>query len=348
MSITKIDFGTRASGEKVYCYTLDNGNGLSAEILSLGGIIKNIYVEDKNGNKTDVVLGRNNLEEYEKNDGYLGAAIGRHANRISNSKFTLNGVEYSVGANENGNSLHGGFVGFDKKVWAVEEKDGEEPSLVMSITSPDGEEGFPGTLELKMTYTITKYNSFKIHYYAVCDKDTVCNLTNHSYFNLGGHASGAIDNQILQMNSSFFTPNNDACMPTGEVWAVQGTPFDFRVPKPFGQDINSDFEQTEKFGGYDHNFIIDGRGFRTFAVVKSLDTGISMEVKSDLPSVQLYTANMLSEGCYKDGEKYGKHNAFCLETQCFPNAMEHSHYPGPVLKKGEAYDTVTEYVFKTE
>lgn len=345
MSIVKTEFGTRISGEKVYCYKLDNGNGLSAEILNLGGIIKNVYVKNAEGKNVDVVLGRNSLEEYENNDGYLGAAIGRHANRIGKAEFELNGRVYCVGANENGNSLHGGVVGFDKRVWSVEEVDGEEPSLVMSLVAEDGEEGFPGKLDVQMTYTLTKNNSLKIHYIAESNKDTICNLTNHSYFNLNGHESGEICNQILQMNASFFTPNTDECMPNGEVWSVEGTPFDFRTPKAIGRDIDADYEQIKMFGGYDHNIIIDGRGFRSFAKAEGLETGITMEVKSDLPSVQLYTANCLDEGVYKNGEKYGKHNAFCLETQYFPNSLANSHFPNPILKKGEKYDTVTEYIF---
>lgn len=348
MAITKTLFGVMPSGEQVHNYIMDNGKGLGAEILSLGGIIKNLYVTDKNGNRTDVVLGRSTLEDYQNNAGYFGAAIGRHANRISNSTFELNSKVYKVGANEGKNSLHGGFVGFDKKIWDVIVEDGAEPSLVLSLTSPDGEEGFPGNLDVTMTYTLTKDNSIKIHYIAKCDEDTVVNLTNHSYFNLSGHSSGSVNDQTLMMNCDFFTPNNSECMPTGEVVSVSGTPFDFREAKPIGKDIDSDYEQTKMFSGYDHNFIIRGRGYRTFAVASSAKSGITMEVKSDLPSVQLYTANGLNDSRGKNGETYGNHQAFCLETQCFPNAMEHSHYPGPVLKRGCEYNTTTEYKFTVE
>lgn len=348
MSIVKKLFGITKSGDEVYCYTLDNGRGLSAEILNFGGIIKNIYVCDASGTKTDVVLGRDDLESYETNDGYLGAAIGRHANRIKDGKFILDGVEYKVGTNEGNNSLHGGIKGFDKKIWSVEERDGDEPEIELSLVSPDGDEGFPGTLDVKITYTLTRENGLRIHYYAVCDKDTVCNLTNHSYFNLAGHASGNIYKQILQLNSGFYTPNDGEGMPTGEVLSVTGTPFDFRAPKPIGQDIDADFEQIKMHCGFDHNYAITGRGFRTFAIAKCIENGITMEVRSDQSAVQLYTANMLGEGKYKDGAEYGSHQAFCLETQCFPNAMAHSHYPGPVLKKGDKYDTTTEYIFTVE
>lgn len=344
MSVTKKLYGTMPDGKEVFEYTLDNGSGLCAKILNYGGIITELLVNDKNGNPTDVVLGRNNLEEYLKNSGYLGAAIGRYGNRLSNASFTLNGKEYNVGMNDGKNSLHGGIVGFDKKIWDVEEVE-KDNAIILSYTSPDGEEGFPGNLNVKIKYSLTKENGLKLAYTAVCDEDTVCNLTNHSYFNLGGHNSGAMTNQICQMNVSFYTPNNSECMPTGEIASVSGTPFDFRVPKPFGQDIDSDFEQIKMFGGYDHNMVIDGRGLRKAAIIKSLETGITMEVITNQPGVQLYTSNMLDSGTYKNGASYTNHQGFCLETQSFPNAMEHAHFPGPVLKKGEIYSHITEYRF---
>lgn len=346
MSISEQIIG-KSNGETVLAYTLDNGNGLSACILNYGGIIKNLYVADRNGVKTDVVLGRSSLEEYENNFGYYGAAIGRHANRIENAQFELSGKRYTVGANEGKNSLHGGHFGFDKKVWSAsctETADG--PSITLSLTSPDGEEGFPGTLRVQMTYTLTTENALNIAYHAVCDKDTVVNLTNHSYFNLAGHASGTVKEQILQLNASFYTPNNAECMPTGEVLSVAGTPFDFRVPKPIGQDIHSDFEQIELFGGYDHNFAINGRGYRLAAIASCPKNGISMKLYTDTPAVQLYTANGAEDGrICKDGAIYQKHQAFCLETQCFPNSMRHSHFPSPILYAGEEYRTTTEYRF---
>lgn len=345
MSIVKTEFGTMPSGEKVYSYLLDNGNGLSAEILNYGGIIKNLYVTDKSGVKTDVALGRDSLEAYLKNDGYLGALIGRHANRIKKGTFILNGETYNVGINEGSNSLHGGKIGFDQKIWEVDEVDGSEPALVLTLLSPDGEEGFPGNLKIKVVYTLTKNNAIKIEYTAVSDKDTVTNLTNHTYFNLAGHASGVIDKQVLQINSSFYTPNDNEGMPTGEVLSVKGTPFDFRAPKPIGQDIRADFDQIEMYEGFDHNYAISGRGYRLAAIASCVENGISMEVYTNQPAMQLYTSNALPEGIYKDGARYGAHQAFCLETQCFPNAMEHSHYPSPLLKAGEEYNHVTEYRF---
>lgn len=343
MSITKELFGTLENGDKVYEYTLDNNKGVKAVILTYGGIIKNLFV-----NGTDVVLGRDSLEEYLDNDGYLGAAVGRHANRIKNGEFIINGTIYTVGKNNNGNSLHGGFCGFNQKNWVAEESGSDsEPALILSAVSPDGEEGFPGTLNVKITYTLNSENGLSLHYEAISDKDTVVNLTNHSYFNLNGHDSGTIDNHVLQLNCGFYTPNTEECMPYGEVLSVSGTPFDFRAPKPIGQDINADFEQIQMFGGYDHNFAISGRGFRRAAVLSGDKSGITMETYTNKPGVQIYTSNALdTERLYKGNSKYSIHQAVCLETQFFPNSTSFSHYPSAFLAKGEKYDFTTEYRFK--
>lgn len=344
MSITKALYGTTADGKAVYSYLLDNGKGVAAEIINYGGIVTKILVKDKSGIIRDVVLGRASLAEYENNDGYIGAAIGRHANRIAKGEFEISGKNFKVGINENSNSLHGGVIGFDKKVWEAEEVAGEN-ALILTYTSADGEEGFPGELKVTMKYTVTDDNSFKIEYNAVSDKDTLCNLTNHSYFNLGGHESGAIYNHILQINAECYTPNDEEGMPTGEVLSVAGTPFDFRAPKPIGQDIKADFEQINLFGGYDHNFPICGRGYRLAARAASPDTGITMEVYTNQPSMQLYTSNGLPKGVKKGEKEYNVHDAFCCETQVFPNSMAHSHYPNPVLKAGEVYEHICEYKF---
>ncbi|MGN0183082.1 MAG: aldose epimerase family protein [Candidatus Ornithomonoglobus sp.] len=344
MAITKKPYGTMPDGTEIFAYTLDNGKGVAAEIINYGGIITKLLVADKNGKTQDVVLGRASLEEYLKNDGYIGAAIGRHANRIAKGQFEIKGEKFSVGINEGPNSLHGGVVGFDQKVWSVTEVPGEN-AIILSYISLDGEEGFPGTLSVAMRYSVTEENALKIEYRATADKDTVCNLTNHSYFNLSGHESGSINDQILQINAGFYTPNDSECMPTGEVLSVAGTPFDFRAPKPIGQDIDADFAQIQAVGGFDHNFVISGKGYRTAAVAKSLKTGITMQVLTNQPSMQLYTANALPEGVHKGDVEYKIHDAFCLETQVFPNALTFSHYPGPILTKGHTYNHITEYKF---
>lgn len=344
MSVNKRLYGKLPDGSEVFAYTLDNGNGLCAEIINYGGIVTKLIAKDKYGNDRDVVLGRASLEEYLRNDGYIGAAIGRHANRIANGEFELSGTKYKVGINENGNSLHGGVEGFDKKLWYVTELT-DENAVVLTYTSKDGEEGFPGKLVTAMKYSVMEDNTFRIEYRAVCDRETVCNLTNHSYFNLNGFDSGSIGTHILQINSEFYTPNSADGMPTGEVLSVAGTPFDFRAPKPIGQDIDADFEQIRMFGGYDHNFAISGRGFRLAAIAKAPESGIVMQTYTDQPGMQLYTANALPEGVIKEGTEAHIHDAFCLETQVFPNAMAHSHYPSPILGKGRTYRHITEYRF---
>jgi aldose 1-epimerase len=347
MKPVKKQFGLMPTGETIYEFTLDNGKGVSASILNYGGIVKNLFVTDKNGTKTDVVLGRDTLEEYLDNFGFYGAAIGRHANRIEGAQFLLNGQNYSVGANEGKNSLHGGRIGFDQKVWDYEcGTSEEEPSLQLSLISPDGDEGFPGNLNVHITYTITKENALRIEYQAVSDKDTVVNLTNHSYFNLAGHDSGDMLSQVLQINADFYTPNNKECMPTGEVLSVTGTPFDFRAPKPVGQDIHDESQQLAMFGGYDHNLVLDGRGYRLSAVLSCLENGITMKLFTDKPAVQLYTTNGVEKGrVCKDGAVYEVHQALCLETQMFPNAMKYVHFPSPILRAGQMYHYQTEYQF---
>lgn len=339
--IKKELFGTLPEGE-VYCYTLDNGKDLSAEIISYGGIIKNLYFKG-----CDVVLGRDTLEEYLDNSGCYGALIGRNSNRIRNAEFILNGKKYILAKNNNGHNLHGGNIGFNKKIWHAEECDGAEPSIILTLESPDGEEGFPGNAKIKVTYTLTKENSIKIHYEAECDKDTVMNLTNHSYFNLNGHDSGTVDNHTIEIKSSFHTPNTDACMPYGEILKSEGTPFDLTTPVLLKEGFESGYKQIEMFGGYDHNFVLDGIGFRKFATVTGDKTGYAMDCYTDLPGVQLYTGNCIDEErVCKGGNKYAIHQGLCLETQFFPNALELTHFPSPILRAGEKYDTVTEYKFR--
>ena len=340
MSITKQKFGTIPAGE-VSAYTLDNGKGLVAEILDFGGIIRSLTF-----NGTDVVLGRDSIEEYQKNDGYFGALIGRNSNRIAHARFSLCGKEYSLAKNDGDNNLHGGNVGFDSKIWNAEAIDGDEPSLKLSLVSPDMEEGFPGEVKVTVVYTVTKENSIRIHYEGVTDQTTVLNMTNHSYFNLNGHNAGNIENHTLWMGASFFTPNSDECLPTGEVLSVEGTAFDFRQPKKVGADFAGGDAQIALFDGYDHNFPLDGFGFRKVVELSGDQSGITMEMYTDQPATQLYTGNAIEEGrVCKGGAVYTKHSGLCLESQVFPNNLTFSHFPTSVLKAGEKYDTTTEYKF---
>lgn len=340
MSITKKTVG-KVDNKDAILYTLSNNSGLTAEIYNYGGIIKSLKI-----NGRDVVLGRDNFEDYLNNDGYLGAAVGRVANRINRSCFILNGREYKVTPTNDVCTLHGGARGFNAYIWDAEISDGSEPALILRHVSPDGDEGFPGKLEVKMTYTLTASNSLKIDYDAVCDSDTMFNPTNHSYFNLDGHNSGTIYTQTLRLNCDFYTPNNNDLIPTGEVLKVEGTPFDYTTAAVIGDKIHNAHPQAEVAGGgIDHNFAIRGYGFRKACELVSSDKSITMETYTDMPGLQVYTANMLDTGCYKEGAAYGKHTAICFETQFFPNSTEHSHFIAPVMKKDEPFHSSTEYKF---
>lgn len=340
MSISKRIFGS-INGREVTAFTLENGN-LKTEILNYGGIIRTLVYKG-----TDVVLGRDSVEEYLNNSGYYGALIGRNSNRIYNAEFELNGKTYTLAKNDNGvANLHGGKVGFDKKIWDAETVDGAEPSLILTLESPDGEEGFPGNVSVKVTYTVTSDDSLKIHYEGTTDADTVLNMTNHTYFNLNGHNSGSVDGHSLTIHSSFYTPNTDQCMPYGEIHSVEGTPFDMRNTIKLADGFASDFEQIRMFGGYDHNFILDGTGYRKVATAVGDKSGIIMDCYTDLPGVQLYSGNVIeSERVCKDGAVYDVHHAFCLETQKFPNSTSYPFFPTVILRKGEKYDTTSEYKF---
>ena len=340
MSITKEKIGV-VNNENVYEYTLDNEKGLTVKILNLGGIIKSIIFDG-----TDVVLGRDTLEEYLKNDGYFGALVGRNANRIANAEFELNGKTYKLFVNNGKNNLHGGKVGFDKKVWKGKMKDGDEPALELTLVSPDGDEGFPGKVKVKVTYTLTKDNGLKIHYFGKSDKDTVLNMTNHSYFNLNGHNSGDVFGHTLSLNSEFYTPNTAECMPTGEVASVKGTPFDFTQEAKLEERIKSDYEQIKMFKGFDHNFFLNGFGFKKAGKLTGDKTGISMEVYTDQSGMQIYTANGAgSDRVCKGGAVYGDYQGICFETQYPAKNLNFSHFPSAILKKNETYETTTEFRF---
>ena len=338
MSIMKKDNG-EVNGEKVYSFLLKNNN-LEAEILNYGGIVTKLIYKG-----TDVVLGRNNLEEYLDNSGCLGALIGRNSNRIENSEFTLNGKTYKLFANNGRNNLHGGKIGFDKKVWDAEMVDEDEPKLVLTLVSSHMEEGFPGEAKVKVTYSLSG-DALKIHYEAVADKDTVMNLTNHSYFNLNGHDCGEVDGHKLWLNCDFYTPNTDECMPSGEIHSVKNTPFDFSIESNLGERMESEFNQIKMFGGFDHNFVINGSDLRLASKLTGDKTGITMETYTDCDGVQIYTANCLESGrVCKDGAVYAPHHGICLETQCFPNNLKFSHFPSSILRKEEKYDKTTIFKF---
>lgn len=341
MSITSRKYGEH-EGVEVRAYTLDNGNGLCAEILNYGGIITRLVYKG-----TDVALGWGDFEEYLNNGSCYGAIIGRNSNRIENSEFELSGKTYKLNPNNGRNNLHGGPTGFHTRIWEVECVDAIEPALILRRISPDGEEGFPGNAAIKVTYTLTLDNAIEIHYEGECDKDTIINMTNHTYFNPNGHDSGSVENCKLWLGSSFYTPNTPECFPNGSILPVDSTPFDFRKEATLGEKLAIKHEQTDMFDGYDHNFVLDGRGYRLAGIFTGDKSGISIEMYTDLPGVQLYIpSGANADRKYKDGAQYCRRNALCLETQAFPNSMKNAHFPSTIVKKGEKYDTTTAYKFR--
>lgn len=342
MEITCRNYGTTRDGSLVLEYRLTNKNGYAVTILDYGCTITSICVP-ANGKKLDVCLGYDTIGEYEQNDGYLGAVVGRHANRIAAGRFTLNGQEYALARNDNGNHLHGGARGFDKYVWSSRVA---EEGLTFSRLSPDGEEGYPGNLKVRVTYALTEENELSISYYAETDADTVINLTNHAYFNLSGHDSGLVYDQLLQIFADSFTENDTTCLPTGRLISVkESAPFDFTQPKCIGLDIDADDVNLKNGSGYDHNFVLRGDGLKKAARVSSDKTGVAMEIYTTLPGLQFYSANFLTPRAGKNGAQYGLRQAYCLETQLFPNAMACENFPSPVLRAGETFEHRTIYKF---
>lgn len=344
---SRAPFGTTRSGEPVELLTLDNGT-ISCEILTFGATLCTLTVPDREGRPVDVVLGYDHLSDYETRDGYLGAVVGRYANRIAKGQFSLNGKTYSLAVNNGPNHLHGGIVGYSYRVWTVEELTPQK--AVLTLESSDGEEGYPGALSLRVTYALED-RTLSLHYEALAHGDTVCNLTNHSYFNLAGQGSGPVLDQTLSLSASRYTPANETSIPYGTLEPVEGTPMDFHTPTPIGARIEDDFEQLKLGHGYDHNYVVDGPvgTLRPAARAFSSKTGIGMEAETTLPGMQLYTANFLPEGCPgKGGASYGPRHAFCLETQFFPDSPNQPAFPSTVLRAGDRYDHTTRFVFYTE
>lgn len=350
MGITKKLFGTVENEHNVYLYTLENSNGMKVSITTYGGTVTSCVVPDKNNNPVDVVLGYDNLDSYMKGDKFLGALIGRFGNRIKDGKFTLNGKEYSLFTNDGANHLHGGKKGFDKVIWDASIDSEKNNVLHLSYLSKDGEEGYPGNLNVTVTYVLTEDNSLEINYSAVCDADTIINLTNHSYFNLGGHSSGDVLNQKLMINADSFTVNDKYSIPTGEIRSVKGTPMDFTEGKKIGQDINADYEQIAFGNGFDHNWILNSNGDINVKSAHAVcdSTGITLDMYTTQPGVQFYSANFLDgSDIGKDKAPYEIRNAFCLETQHFPDCIHHDNFESPILKAGEKYNQKTIYKFST-
>lgn len=326
------------------CVRLENG-GLSCEILTYGGALRCLNVPDRNGRSVDVVLGFDSLEDYMEQTGFLGALIGRFGNRIGNAEFELDGKRYELFKNDGANHLHGGRRGFDKRIWKIEARD--DTKLALSLVSEDGEEGYPGRLEVYVLYEL-KEDALEISYRAFSDADTLCNLTNHAYFNLSGHDSGTVEKQLIKINASHYTPTDAGLIPTGEIADVTGTPMDLREPVVIGERADLDFEALRFGGGFDHNYAIDGADgtLRLAAVAESRETGIVLETWTTLPGVQFYSGNgMAGLPKGKNGAPYDRRWGFCLETQVYPDAPHHANFPSALLKKGAEYHTKTVYRF---
>ena len=351
-TITKADFGKMPDGTPVEIYTLRNAKGMEATIMTYGGIVTSLKVPDKNGKLDDVVLGYDNLDGYLTNSPFFGALIGRYGNRIAKGKFTLDGVEYTLATNNAPNHLHGGVKGFDKVVWTVAEAEvGEDgPELELTYLSRDGEEGYPGNLKVKATYTLMEDNALKVKFKATTDKDTVVNLTHHSYFNLAG--GGNVLGHVVQINADRFTPVDHTLIPTGELAPVAGTPFDFRAPTPIGLHINDTNNEQIKFaGGYDDNWVLNKKSdeLSLAARVYEPGSGRTLEVWTTSPGLQFYTGNFLDGSITgKGGRVYQFRDAFCMEPQHFPDSPNHPDFPTTELKPGETYHNTIIYKFATE
>jgi len=340
MNIQKEIFG-EIKGKEVLLFTLKNNNGLIAKITNYGGIVTSLLVPDKNGNFDDVVLGYDNLEGYLKETPYFGAIVGRYANRIAKGKFILDGVEYKLAVNNGPNHLHGGIIGFDRVVWDVEEFISEEGvGVKLHYLSKDGEEGYPGNLNIKVCYTLTNKNELKIEYTATTDKATPINLSHHSYFNLAGTSGKDILNHKLWIDADKYTVVDETLIPTGELRNVTG-PMDFRVPTKVGERI----DKVE--GGYDHNYVLNNEGnYGKVAELSEPETGRVMEVFTSEPGMQFYSGNFLDGSITgKKGMVYTKHFGLCLETQHFPDSPNQPEFPNTILRPGETYKQETVYKF---
>ena len=340
--ITKQYFGALEDGRSVYSYTMKNDAGMLVRISELGGAIMELRVPDKFGRMSDVVAHYDSVRDYMLDTTYAGALVGRVANRIDKGRFTLDGKQYQIFCNNGVNTLHGGRVGFSHRIWNVKAEDGEEPKLILSLFSPDGEENYPGNLNVTVVYTL-KQNALAIAYEATTDQRTIVNMTNHAYFNLGGYASGKIHEHVLQMDADAYLPVGDTRIPTGEIRSVEGPPFDFREAKPIGRDI-------ELAGGYDHCFCFAG-GETKEPVLRieayEPNSGRLMQVYTDQPCVQFYSGNFLNKAEYplKGGYPQTVQTAFCLETQKMPDSINHPNFTDTVLNPGETYKHTVIYRF---
>ena len=340
-------FGITKDGSKPYLYKMKNDAGMEVQVSDFGATLVNVTVLDQDKNPVEVVLGYEDAAGYENGTAAIGAIVGRNANRIGGACVTINGIDYKLAENDGKNNLHSGPDVYQKRMWRVVENGDDHVTFLLH--SPDGDQGYPGALDMKVTYTLDEENGLTIHYEAVPDQDTVINMTNHSYFNLNGHKSGSVLHHRMQLLSDAFTPADAQSIPTGEVCSVDGTPMDFRSTKELGAEIDAAYEPLILGNGYDHNWVLKNEGrFDKVAEVAGDESGIHMSVLTDLPGVQIYTANFLDGEKGRDGAVYEMRDAICLETQYYPDAIHHENFPGPICKKGEKYDTRTAYRFRVK
>ena len=348
MSVSISEFGSLKDGSKASLYTIKNKNGMQAEITDFGANLVRLFVPDRNGKLDDIVLGFDDAKGYEENPSFFGSTIGRNANRIGNASFVLNGVTYKLDVNDNENNLHSSFEGgYNKRLFKAEITG--EDSVKFSLSSADKDQGFPGNLEMSVTYTLTDANEVVLTYTGCSDKDTVFNPTNHSYFNLSGHDSGSAMHCKLMLNSVELTPVVEGSIPTGEFMKLAGTPFDFAGLTTIGDRIDDDDELLKIGKGYDINYVINKKEgeYGLAGVLVDEKSGRKMTVFTDLPGVQFYAGNCIATQKGKGGFTYKKRYAVCLETQFYPDAINHANFPQPVLKAGEEFKSVTAYKFET-
>ncbi len=338
-------FGSNKKGESANLYIFENQNGMEMHVSDFGATLQALIVPDKNGTKRDVVLGYDDPSGYEGPAGtFFGATVGRNANRIGNASFEYEGIRYQLDKNNGNNNLHSGLDFWSFRIWDVKET--TENSITFSLHSPDGDQGFPGTVDVDVKYTLTE-NSIVIDYFAATDADTPINMTNHSYFNLAGHESGTVREQILWIDADGFTRTDKELIPTGEIVPVAGTPMDFRNHKKIGLEIDADYEALVLARGYDHNWTLNNDGtFMKVAELVSEESGICIEVFTDLPGVQVYTANFVENEPGKNGVIYQQNHGVCFETQYYPDSVNHKNFKSCICKKGENYKTKTEYKFR--
>ncbi|MFC8564826.1 aldose epimerase family protein [Streptomyces sp. NPDC057245] len=342
-------FGRLADGTKVYRWSLENG-GTRMKVLSYGGVVQSLEIPDRRGRRANVSLGFDNLDDYVARSPHFGALIGRYGNRIAKGRFTLDGEEYQLSVNDGENSLHGGALGFDYRVWDVEPfTEGSDTGLVLHYTSVDGEMGYPGTLRAKVTYTLTRRGDWHIDYEATADRATVVNLTSHVYWNLAGEGSGTVEDHELSIAASRYTPTDAGLIPTGELARVSGTPFDFRRAKPVGRDLRDGHPQLVTAQGFDHNWVLDkGVTHRPehIATLRDPASGRTLRIATDQPGLQFYSGNFL-DGTLTGtgGALYRQGDALCLETQHFPDSPNQPSFPSTVLRPGETYRTSTVHSF---